>query len=180
MCCTDFRLLVLLFWCIFLRICAIALLTFAYQIFCKPQMPKIIRIILSTRFFCQTKVNLILLPCICVTKYCPTFAFMYIFSLFCAVPLLIYPAAPIRTHFWRIKPTHPLLCLHHMHMTFWGNFPATRPKTMCCISIYMHACLVFLFAHTPVPYRTHLHPFAPICTHQNIKLYCISVLYMLI
>ena len=165
MCCTNLRLLVLLFLCVFFRLCAIAFLIWHIQIFCNPYLPKIIATTLPVRLFRHPKVSPIFLQWSCVAKYCHTRPFRNIFMLF-RVPLVhIYPTAPMCIHNHSIC-THPYpLCLHRLCMAFWGNFPAIRSKIMSWVAIYGHDCLVFLSARAPAPYCTHPDPSASICTY---------------
>ena len=137
-------------------------------------------IALSVRFFCTPKVSLILVQWSCVAKYCHMDAFSNLFLLF-RVPLApTSPTALIRTDLYPSVPIRASFCLPAQNIMSGEISPAIRPKSMHCVPIYAHACLVFLSARTPAPYRTHPHPFLPICTHPNPKLHYIYVLFMLI
>ena len=137
-------------------------------------------IALTVHFFCQPNVILVLMQWSCVAKYCNMHAFSYFFLLF-HVPLVpTSPTAPIRTEFYPSAPILGTFCLPAQNIMSGEISPAIRPKSMHCVPIYAHACLVFLSARTPAPYRTHPHPFLPICTHPNPKLHYIYVLFMLI
>jgi len=171
------------FWfiCVFFYVCMQSRFWYVdITTLCKHWLPGFTHIILSDQFVASPKLALFSCNVHVLPNIMHTPAFSNIFLLF-RVPLApTSPTAPICIDIYPSAPIRVSFCISAQNIMSGEISPAIRPKSMHFVSIYAHAWPVFLLAHTPVPYRTHPHPFAPICTHQNIKLHCISVLYMLI
>ena len=126
----NLYLLILLLSSIFYDCVRLHFLYVHIKALCSPCPPKIIFITASVWFFGKPKVSLIYLSWSCVTKYCTTRPFVHIFCVLLLPPVPKSPMPPIRMHNCPYAPTRTTLCLHHMNMNFWGNFPAIRPKSM--------------------------------------------------
>ena len=151
----------------FLWLCALALLIHSYTSLLHSLTAQNYAYCPLCSFFGKAKVSLIWLPWSCITKYCITLAFVHLFALFCVPPVSINPIAPIRIHFYPSAPIHVHLCIATIKHDVRGNFPGHSAKIMHCTIIFVSACLVFVSPRTHAPYRTHLNPSAPICTHLH-------------
>ena len=87
------------------------------------------------------------------------------------LPCFCFPLCPvIFSH-----STKPIYIHLHSFLSFFlpnyqkhdvrGNFPGHRAQIVCCTTIFLYACLVFVSARAPILHRTHPGPSASIYTH---------------
>ena len=126
--------------------------------------PPLIRLTLSDHHGC---------PCHLPTVFCHDHTSQNIrcspiWGCFCLVFASLLANASMLTHKSRYKPT----CTHTRHFLsntpkhdVRGNFPGHRVQIVCCTTIFLYACLVFVSARAPILHRTHPGPSAPIYAH---------------